>query len=105
MILNNRIGGYLGINGWENFRKFVELSSVAVVSPSLCKQEAEDAFHFIFSCSSLKSRRDTTLLNECKGNTKEDRLGVLLYEVEDLENVKRLLHRLWQYRHHLLKSL
>ena len=72
---------------------------------SLCKQEPEDAFHFIFSCSSLKSRRDTTLLNECKGNTKDDRLGVLLYEVEDMENVKRLLHRLWQYRHRLLKSL
>ena len=72
---------------------------------SLCNQEAEDAFHFIFNCVSLKKKRDTTLLNECKGGTRVDRLGVLLFEVEDMERVKRLLHCLWQYRHRLLKSL
>ena len=47
---------------------------------SLCKQEAEDAFHFIFSCVSLNKKRHTTLLNECKGDNRVDRLGVLLFE-------------------------
>ena len=72
---------------------------------SLCKQETEDAFHFIFSCVSLNKKRDTTLLNECKDGNRVDRLGVLLFEVKDMERVKRLLHNLWQYRHRLLKSL
>ena len=75
------------------------------ITCSLCKQEAEDSFHFIFNCMSLEKKRDTTLLNECKGNTRVDKLGVLLYEVDDIERVKRLLQCLWQLRHRLLKSI
>ena len=75
------------------------------ITCSLCKQEAEDSFHFIFICTSLERKRDTALLNECRGNTRVDRLGVLLYEVVDIERVKRLLQCLWQLRHRLLKSI
>ena len=75
------------------------------ITCSLCKKEAEDSFHIIFNCTSPKKKRDTTLLNECKGNTRVERLGVLLYEVDDMERVKRLLQCLWQLRHCLMKSL
>ena len=71
---------------------------------SLCREEAETTFHFLFKCSKLKRKRNKRLIDACVGNTEDQRLGKLLF-VKDVEEVKSMLHDLWQLRYKLTKEL
>ena len=71
----------------------------------LCNKEDEDILHFIFKCKRLEGKRDSELIKLCRSEDLEDKLGELLYEMEDIERVKNMLQKLWQFRYHIMKTI
>ena len=57
--------------------------------------EKEDLGHFVLRCEKLEWVRNRGLFTE---GTEVDRLGRLLFEKENIEEVKRMLGRMWKER-------
>ena len=64
----------------------------------LCGNEQENLIHFMIDCKIMETVRDNVLISKYQEENKEDIVGRLLFEHEDIEKTKTMLGKMWKYR-------
>ena len=70
----------------------------------LCHTEEEDLQHFLLKCSVLQDKRDPYLLRKYWKPDRQDMIGELLFNKQDIEEVKIMLENMWRKRWNELKK-
>ena len=69
----------------------------------LCEKEKEDLIHFIIDCKKLEHLRDEDIVKKYDDENKEQRVGKMLFENEDMEK-KKMIEKMWKYRKGKIKN-
>ena len=64
----------------------------------LCKAGEETDIHFILECNRLNDKRDKKIIEKCNGKNKEETLSNMLCRKNDIEDVKKMINKMWRMR-------
>ena len=76
-----------------------------ITTCDLCKDGTENLEHFLLSCESLSSVRDSEITNRNRSVDVEEWMGNILWKEKDVERVKCMLGNMWQRRCVMRKRL
>ena len=64
----------------------------------LCDNENEDLIHFLIDCKNLEHLRDERIMVKCLDENKEQMVGKILFEYEEIEQTKNMVEKMWNFR-------
>ena len=64
----------------------------------LCDNENEDLIHFLIDCKKLEHLRDERIMVKCLDENKEQIVGKILFEYEEIEQTKNMVEKMWNFR-------
>ena len=71
----------------------------------LYKTREETDIHFLLECNKLEEKRDMRIIRKFIRLGKEKAVGKMLFEIEEIEGVKKMIINLWRRRGILRKRL
>ena len=71
----------------------------------LCKAGEETDIHFILECNRLNDKRDKKIIEKCNGKNKEETLSNMLFRKNDIEDVKKMINKMWRMRESIRKKM
>ena len=64
----------------------------------LCDNENEDLTHFLIDCKKFDHLREERIMTKYYVENKEQMIGKILFESEEMEQTKSMIERMWKYR-------
>merc|ERR1712008_316581 len=71
----------------------------------LCGNEEENMIHFIIECKEMETVRNSRLMIKYQEENKEDIIGNILFEPENIEKTKIMLGKMWKYREKRIEEI
>ena len=69
----------------------------------LCYREEENIQHFMLECRELEEKRDQSLMMKHWSPDKEEMIGNIIFDIEEIDKVKTMLTKMWHKRKTELK--
>ena len=69
----------------------------------LCYSEEEDLQHILLECRKLEEKRDQNLMMKHWSPDKEEMIGNIIFDIEEIDKVKTMLTKMWHKRKTELK--
>ena len=64
----------------------------------LCYRGEEDLQHFMLECRELEGKRDQNLMMKHWSPDKEEMIGNMIFDIEEIDKVKAMMTRMWHKR-------
>ncbi|CAL4078538.1 unnamed protein product, partial [Meganyctiphanes norvegica] len=71
----------------------------------LCGYKEENLIHFLIECKELEESRNKELIKKFKDENKELMAGKILFEKDEIEEIKCMLGKMWRYRKRKLEKI